>query len=174
GNIAFSQVLAIPGPSTQETQEIGDFDGDGTDELLLRDTATGEWTSVTFTPGTGAVTGTRMPAMTTSSQWTLQGVGDFDGNGRDDALLRRSNGRWLIYNFDASGAVASEPRVSMTPNRTWEVRWLDDFDGDGNTDVLLRRTNTLQWTLYRLDGSTILEQGKAPLTPQAVWQTQQQ
>ncbi|MEM9302854.1 MAG: Ig-like domain-containing protein, partial [Pseudomonadota bacterium] len=174
GNIAFSQVLAIDVPATTSTQGIGDFDGDGTDELLVRDTATGEWTSYTFAPGTGEVTGTRMPAMTTSDQWTFQGVGNFDGNARDDVLMRRSNGRWLIYNFDASGAVASDPRVSMTPNRTWEVRWLDDFDGDGNTDVLLRRTNTLLWTLYRLDGSSVLEQGKAPLTPKAVWQTQQQ
>ncbi|MEM9315871.1 MAG: VCBS repeat-containing protein [Pseudomonadota bacterium] len=121
------------------------------------------------------MTGSRSPNLTRRAEWAFQGVGDFDGNGRDDVLMRRTeNGRWLIYNFDELGEKASQRRVSLTPNLTWQLRWLDDFDGDGNTDVLVRRTDTQRWTLYRLDGSTVLEQGRAPLTPKSIWVTQGQ
>ncbi|MEM9301980.1 MAG: DUF4347 domain-containing protein [Pseudomonadota bacterium] len=175
GELAFTQVLAIDVSDTTVTQGIADFDGDGTDELLLRSTSDGRWTAYTFAAGTGEVTGSRSPNLTRVSDWVFEGAGDFDGNGRDDVLMRRTDdGRWLIYTFTATGDRESQRRVGLTPRLEWQLQWLDDFDGDGNTDALLRRTDTNVWRLYQLDGTTILDSGRVPLTPQAIWQTQTQ
>ncbi|MEM9304600.1 MAG: ExeM/NucH family extracellular endonuclease [Pseudomonadota bacterium] len=174
GELAFSETLDIEATATTETQDIGDFDGNGTDELLLRDASDGRWTAVVFAAGSGTVAETRSLSLTRRSEWVFQGVGDFDGNGRDDVLVRRTdNGRWVIYHFDERGVRISQPRLRLTPRLVWALQWLDDFDGDGNTDVLVRRSDDGRWTLYRLDGDTILERGRLQLTPQEVWQAQE-
>ncbi|MEM9302172.1 MAG: SdrD B-like domain-containing protein, partial [Pseudomonadota bacterium] len=173
GAVVLSLPLAIDVAATTETRALGDLDGDGADELLLRDATDNRWTRVDFAAGTGEVAGKEALAMTPQAAWRFQGVGDLDGDGAADVLLRRTdNQKWLSYAFDATGAVSDFGRIRMTPREAWTLQQLDDFDRDGSTDALLRRSDNGRWFLYRLDGRTILESGGVRLTTDLVWETQ--
>ena len=66
-----------------------------------------------------------------------------NGDGRDDALLRRLDGTWHYYPFHGnadggSGLFAGHGAVALPNDPAWAVAGVADFDGDGRDDVLLR------------------------------------
>ncbi|MEM9304105.1 MAG: FG-GAP-like repeat-containing protein [Pseudomonadota bacterium] len=173
GALALSQPLAIVAPATAQTRGLGDLDGDGGDELLLRDSVDNSWTSVDFAAGSGDVVGSQSLVMTPQTAWRFEGIGDLDGDGFEEVLLRRTdNGRWRSYDFDGTGAAIDSARIRMTPREVWTLQQLGDFDRDGRTDALLRRSDNVRWFLYRLDGRAILDSGRMQLTPNLLWETQ--
>ena len=66
-------------------------------------------------------------ALERSANWQLAGIGDMDGDGKDDILLRHTSGDWKGYLMDGravldSRAVAASPAVSRGASRvsaTW-------------------------------------------------------
>jgi hypothetical protein len=60
------------------------------------------------------------------------GVGDFDGDGRDDVLLASGRAWYVSY-----GGV-TEWRFLRESDRYWRSLSLADLDGNGRTDVLTR------------------------------------
>ena len=114
----------------------GDFDGDGRDDLLFYEPASGEWVLArnrgpTFTLDRGVW----------SSGWVPR-AGDFDGDGRSDVLIYEvETGRWVQAISDGSGGfglTSGEASVGLTFE-------LVDFDGDGRDDVLAYDAVTGQW-----------------------------
>jgi len=68
-----------------------------------------------------------------SSDWQIQGIGDFDGNGRGDILWRSINGDNVIW-YDSKA-----PGIWISPVSTdWSVAGIGDFDHDGKSDILWR------------------------------------
>jgi glucuronoarabinoxylan endo-1,4-beta-xylanase len=67
------------------------------------------------------------------NDWQIQGVGDFDGNGRGDMLWRSINGDNVIWGD------AKAPGHWIAPlDNGWRVAGIGDFDSDGQSDILWR------------------------------------
>lgn len=108
----------------------GDFDGDGTDDVLMRNNATGAntiWRSANSRS-------TQRMTRVTDLAWRIAGVGDFDGDGASDVFWRHATtGGNAIW----SGALsAAQLPIDNVTNTNWEVHAIADFDGDGKDDLV--------------------------------------
>ncbi len=113
-----------------------DFDGDGKDDILWRNSATGE-NYIYFMNGTAVRTGGFLRTVA-DLNWTIAGVGDFDGNGKADILWRNSaTGENYIYLMNGT-AIAGEGFIRTVADQSWQVAGIGDFDGDGEDDILWR------------------------------------
>ena len=106
--------------------------GDGYGDILWRDSA-GDialWGvqngQVTSSSGLGTVT----------SNFVVQGAGDFNGDGKIDILWRDTNSGALSIWFTDGTQVISAGIVSTLPSN-WSVAQVGDYDGDGRSDILL-------------------------------------
>src|SRR5437016_5238156 len=77
---------------------IGDFDGDGRDDLFWRN-ADGT-NAVWYFAGGNLISASQFFVGAPLSEWRLDATGDFDGDGRDDLMwFNRNDGstvRWLM------------------------------------------------------------------------------
>ncbi len=78
-------------------------------------------------------------------------LGDFNGDGRDDVLLRHRDGRWYYYPMNGRRHMAGQGTVNLTRNMKWSVAGIGDFNGDGRDDVLLRHEDG-RWYYYPMNG----------------------
>ena len=137
----------IPPAHDAPSRHLGDFDGDGRDDVLLRHSETGEWVFYAMDGGAGTLRATRI---TSNLRYRLAGSGDFDGDGRDDVLLRHArSGAWIFY--ATVGTRAALRRVGITRNASYRFRGIGDFDGDGRDDVLLRHRDAGAWIYYAMN-----------------------
>ena len=149
---------------------IADLNGDGRDDILLRH-EDGRWH---YYPMNGSLAGSgrgSVTGVTHSLDWNLAGLGDLDGDGKDDVLLRHIEGRWTFYPMNGRNVADGRGGVPLTPNTAWTMAGLGDLNGDGNADALLRHDDG-RWTYYPLDGRTVLAgRGTARITANPDWST---
>ncbi len=149
---------------------IGDLNGDGRDDILLRHDD-GRWH---YYPMNGSLAGSgrgSVTGVTHSLDWQLAGLGDLNGDGNDDILLRHVEGRWTQYPMNGRNVMDGRGGVPLTPNTAWSMAGLGDLNGDGNADALLRHDDG-RWTYYPLDGRTVLAgRGTARITRNPDWST---
>lgn len=126
---------------------VGDFDGDGAAEILIRS----PWgigilklTGSTFTPLMMAPNGTRFGGWLLNTADNHFGpVGDFDGDGRDEILVHSP---WGLGMLELSGTTLRAPMLA--PNGTRFGGWLlntadnwfgpvGDFDGDRRDETMI-------------------------------------
>ena len=150
---------------------IGDLNGDGKDDVLLRN-KNGRWYYYPMN-GRRYITDERGYAdLTRDLDWQVAGMGDLNGDGRDDVLLRHTDGRWDYYPMDGRNPIADERGLAgLTRNLDWQVAGIGDLNGDGKDDVLLRHTDS-RWYYYPMDGRRFLTdaRGYAGLTRNLAWQ----
>src|SRR5438270_496172 len=133
-----------------------DFDGDGKDDILRRNSATGE-NYIFFMNGT-AILATEGYIRTMADQnWQVAGIGDFDGDGKDDILWRNAlTGENYLFPMNGLVIKATEGYIRTMADQDWQVVGIGDFDGDGKADILWRNAFTGQNYLYPMNGTTIL------------------
>ena len=95
----------------------------------------------------GTRIGDAYPGGQVAADWKIQGVGDFDGDGRADILWRDAGGQLAMW-FGGDLADPLYPAVypgyggSPAPvDLSWQVVGIGDFNGDGRSDILWRHTN---------------------------------
>jgi hypothetical protein len=127
---------------------VGDFDGDGRDDLLAKEKTDGGYWDVALSRQNGLQFVPQGPPSWLTG-WAVASdaynlfVGDFDGDGKDDVAAKEKNspGYWYVATSDGSKFNAS-PHIWMT---NWHVSsasydfFTGDFDGDGDTDLLSRK-----------------------------------
>ena len=116
----------------------GDFNGDGRDDILWRDT-TGHLSDWLGTSSGGFSNNDANAAGWAPTGWTVVGTGDFNGDGRDDILWRDTTGHlsdWL--GTSSGGFVSNDANASSWAPTNWHVVGTGDFNGDGRTDILWR------------------------------------
>ncbi len=145
---------------------IGDFDGDGKADVLMRHVYDGRWYFYAM-DGRRYIPGRQGGAnLTADLRYGVAGIGDFNGDGRDDVLLRRDDGHWYYYPMDGRRYIAGEQgAANLTRNPDYAVAGIGDFDGDGKDDVLMRHIDG-RWYHYAMDGRRYIpgRQGIANLT----------
>ena len=66
--------------------------------------------------------------------WTLAGIGDFDGDGKDTVVMSYNGGQFLYTVGIGDEAPTSLGSANWSG---WELRAIGDFSGDGKDDIIL-------------------------------------
>jgi hypothetical protein len=129
-----------PHPLGYQVAGIGDFNHDGTSDILWRNPTTGqveEWRMKDGHWDASIDLGSR------GTGWTVAAIGDFNGDGTSDVLWRETaTGKvdaWIMQNGQWSKSVDLGGRGT-----DWQVLAAADFNGDGTSDTLWRNTTTGQ------------------------------
>src|SRR6266513_1115585 len=161
--------LTTRGDPAWQIQGTGDFDGDGKADILWRNALTGE-NYIWLMNGLTIASQGSINVVDPTSGWQVQGIGDFDGDGRADILWRNSstgeNYIWLMNGL----STASQGSVNFV-DPAWQVKGIGDFDGDGKADILWRNSSTGENYLYLMNGWTIAARGLVNIVePSSVWE----
>jgi FG-GAP-like repeat len=133
--------------NTQGAQAlVGDIDGDGKADVVLKNGSGWYTTPVFLSNGDGTFTyrGGDDPAKAVFNDAAAQSfIGDFNGDGRSDVLLRGVSG-WdttPVYLSNGDGTFTFSNAADTTKtlfNLPSAQAFIGDFDGDGKTDVLVK------------------------------------
>ncbi len=147
GTNLLTQPLADPVDETF----VGDFDGDGKDDVATFHTATGNWfvqrsDGASFAPEHWA-------HFSTTTGWDPFLVGDFTGDGKDDiAAYHPGSGRWWIMR--SSGLeFGLELWATFSTKTGWDPFLVGDFTGDGKDDVAAYYEPLGRWWVNASTGS---------------------
>lgn len=148
---------------TQWVPFVGDFDGDGKDDIAVWFPATGDW-QVALSDGTRFVTsdgsggGHWLQPWATGLDW-IPLIGDFNGDGKDDiAVWHPATGNWQVALSNGTHFVATPAADggdwlnNWAQGREW-VPLVGDFDGDGMDDIAVWHPNTGSWQVALSTGS---------------------
>ena len=145
-------------PTSWQVVGIGDFNGDGRDDLLWRNGSTGQTTNWLAQP-IGSFVGNDANALSTiGTTWQVAGIGDFNGDGRSDILWRENTGAMTTALGQANGGFAgNSANFWTTISTSWQIVGSGDFNGDGRDDILWRNPTTGEITnwLGQANGSFI-------------------
>src|SRR3989454_3074625 len=108
-----------------------DFNGDGTSDILWRNSATGQNT-IWFMNGT-TVSSSAIFSTVSDANWRIAGVGDFNGDGKPDILWRHSvTGQNVIWLMNGT-TILSGTAFSTVADLNWSIAGVGDFNGDGKS-----------------------------------------
>ena len=122
---------------------VGDFNGDGRDDILWRnaDGTVTDWLG----QADGGFVGNKVNIFNdVADDLHVEGVGDFNGDGRDDVLWRNDNGivtNWL--GTAKGGFVGNNANLHLDVSDAYHIQGVGDFNGDGRDDVLWRSNDGL-------------------------------
>ena len=132
----FDRGLTRPLDDDWRLSATGDFNGDGTADLLFRHAQTNNTMSWVLTNGQFGSQVSVIDAL--NPVWEILGSGNFNGSGADEVLLRSSQSGSLVHWRMESGDYASQTVIMRNLNPIWVVQGTGDFNGDGQTDIVLR------------------------------------
>ena len=117
-------ILTVPNPP--------DFDGDGKQDLLWRNTATGQ-VGIWLMNGSGPKAAANLGSPPLS--WVIINTGDFNGDGKSDILWQLVNttqyGVWFM-----NGTKIARIQTFTLPSYAGQICCVADFDGDGLADLV--------------------------------------
>lgn len=146
-----------------KVQGVADFSGDGKPDILWRNSTNGNLALWEMDGNTVMSTG-RLNRDGTSialaDHMKIEGIGDFNGDGKTDILLRNTLTRNLrVWTMDGrsveTNSAAQAGDVTLAPGMNMRVEGVADFTGDGKADILLRNTDNGNLRLWEMDGATV-------------------
>ena len=135
------QWVALPASNLGAGQSIigmGDVNGDGCDDILINSNGVlGAWDISGIINGTEKTPVWSSFGISIGREWEVVGCADFDGNGKADIVLWRSDDGYIgtYMNCDVNDFRGIYPGASKSE---WGIPGFGDFNGDGCDDVLVR------------------------------------
>jgi len=120
---------------------IADLNGDGRDDILWRndDGRVGNWLSTASGATQYNAAAGLMPA---STDWHIVGIGDLNGDGRDDILWRNDDGTVGNWLANAGGGLEYNAAAGLSAaSADWKIVRIADLNGDGRDDIVWRNDN---------------------------------
>jgi hypothetical protein len=135
---------------------VGDFNGDGSADIVWRNIVTGQ---VYIWLMNGTALSTTSPSGSPGSatlDWSIQGIGDFDGDGNADILWQNSKtGQLYIWEMNGASIKSSGSPGTLAVSTGWTIQGVGDFDGDHHADILWQNSATGQVYIWLMSGTTI-------------------
>ena len=118
--------------SATQVLGLGDFNGDGQSDLLLRNEngAVGSYLTAGDTPGWNYF-------QSLGDEWSIAAIGDLNGDGRSDTVLVHDAGFAGTWLTQSDGTVLWSNLDTLADG--FSVAGTGDFNGDGVDDVLLQK-----------------------------------
>src|SRR2546428_9802363 len=133
--IATGGYLRTVGDPAWQIVGTGDFDGDGKADILWRNAVTGQ-NYIYLMNGLTIASEGSVNFVDPVSGWQVQGIGDFDGDGRAD-ILWRNTVTGEDYHYLMNGlAVASGGRLRTVAEQDWMTRGAATPDGGPERDTV--------------------------------------
>jgi hypothetical protein len=147
----------------------GDFNGDGKPDLLFRHTDRSN--AVWYMDGVTRIGAAFInPSKIGDPSWTLSGVGDFNGDGKDDLVLTHTTGLvgvWFLNGVTMTQGALFQP--SSTGDAGWKVGAVGDYNGDGKPDLVFQYTDRTMAVWYMDGVERIGAELLRPNNPGAGW-----
>ncbi len=133
------------GEQTYRDFLIGDFDGDGRDDIAARDSAShlliNYSTGISFTAVNAGI-------WNSNTVWLDSTVGDLNGDGRFDIVSRNESGQWIAFLGNTDRSLSPVTWGVWAPTLHWFDVEVGDVNGDGKDDIV-GRTYYGQWWVAR-------------------------
>lgn len=150
-----------------EIKGVADFNGDGMADILLCDTATGDYSILQMDGSSITVSGDTFATLN-QALWDVASVADFNGDGMADILLKKNDGLIWLYQMNAD-TITQSNGIAQLNSLSWTVAAGADYNGDGMADILLHNTATGLFWLYQMNGKDIIK-SKGIAVLNTVWQ----
>ncbi len=159
--------LDVPPIANPTDTFVGDFDGDGDDDMATYSEANGRW-MVGVSSGSG-FTMEHWATFGTKTGWGPQLVGDFTGDGRDDIVsYHEGTGRWWV-NRSTGSAFVLELWAEFSTKSGWSNVMVGDFNGDGRDDIVSYYRGLGRWWVNRSTGSAFALELWATFSTKSGW-----
>lgn len=128
----------------------GDFDGNGTSDLLWENASLGRVSIWLMAGGQKAQSAT---LASPGEGWSVAAAGDFDGDGRGDIFWRNGvSGALRVWLMDGMSPV-NDGSPGTLPS-SWALAGTCDFDGNGTLDLLWVDAALGKATVWLMNGTT--------------------
>jgi endo-1,4-beta-D-glucanase Y len=140
---------------------IDDFGGDGKADILLRNATTSPAVLYMYEMDGKTITAEGI-VRRLETDWLVEHVADFSGDGKADILLRNNASEpSVLYLYQMDGKTITAEGIVRRVSGDWTVDRVADFDGDGGGDILLRNSALTPsvFYLYSMNGKAIASEG---------------
>ncbi|MFV8185711.1 MULTISPECIES: trypsin-like serine protease [unclassified Streptomyces] len=152
------------GSSFATRTSVGSYDGvnlvlqtdlnrDGYQDLVVRQSSTGDVYWSHYVPSTGSWSKTKL-ASNWKTRTRIVVPGDVTGDYLPDLLSVDSGGTLWIYPGKGNGTFSPRVKVGTGWNQYNSVRGKGDFTGDGKTDLIARKSGSSDVYLYKGTGKS--------------------
>ena len=140
---------ATPSAGTWNVVAAGDFDLNGSTDLMWKNNADGSVAGWLMSHGTAS----SMPSYLSGAGWDVIATGDFNNNGTTDVLWKNAaDGSTAVW-YMSGGTVGSNK--ILLGGSGWNVVATGDFNNNGTDDILWKNASTGATAIWQMGGSGV-------------------